>query len=141
MKLRARGLQSSDPEHIRLYGQFPTGLLYSYNPLNTKKFPVDKEYPNDFNGKVYYQLVGADGDFKVKGDIGNFDVTKHLRDLKMPVLILAGRYDRVAVPKFTVLFKSYCPQATFIMFEHSGHWPQLEEPEKTFSAITSFLKK
>ena len=45
----------------------------------------------------------------------------------MPVLIETGRYDRVAVPWMAVKFKEYCPQAEFVMFEHSGHNPQVEE--------------
>ena len=64
-----------------------------------------------------------------------------LKDLKMPVLIVAGRYDRVSVPVFAVQYKTYCPQARFVMFEKSGHNPQVEEPEKEFKIIREFLAK
>jgi proline iminopeptidase len=59
----------------------------------------------------------------------------------MPVLIYGGRYDRVAVPRMMVEFKMYCPQAEFVMFEKSGHNPQVEEPSKLFSVIREFLRK
>ncbi len=36
-------------------------------------------------------------------------------------------------------YKEYCPQAKFVMFEKSGHNPQVEEPEKLFPLIESFL--
>ena len=98
-----------------------------------------KPYPNSFNSKLYYQMVGKDGDFIVGNDIGNFDFRKDLKNLTMPVLIYGGRYDRVAVPVMMVKFKEYCPQAQFIMFEKSGHNPQVEEPEKLFPAIEKFL--
>ncbi len=58
----------------------------------------------------------------------------------MPVLIIARRYDRVAVPKFSIRYKKLCPQAKFVMFEHSGHYPQIEEQEKEFELIRTFLK-
>ncbi|MEO6490992.1 MAG: alpha/beta hydrolase, partial [Ferruginibacter sp.] len=88
-----------------------------------------------------YQMVGKDGDFIVGNDIGNFDFRKQLKDLKMPVLIVAGRYDHVAVPWMQVKYKLYCPQAQFVMFERSGHNPQVEEPGKYFALLRSFLAK
>jgi len=84
-------------------------------------------------------MVGKDGDFIVGNDIGNFDFRKDLKNLKMPVLIIGGRYDRVAVPWMMVKYKEYCPQARFVMFEHSGHNPQVEEPAKEFAIIHKFL--
>ena len=59
----------------------------------------------------------------------------------MPVLIIAGRYDRVAVPYIMVKYKEYCPQAKFVMFEKSGHNPQIEQPEEDFTLIREFLEK
>jgi proline iminopeptidase len=84
-------------------------------------------------------MAGKDGDFIVGNDIGNFDFRKELKNLKMPILIIGGRYDRVAVPWMMIKFKEYCHQAQFILFEKSGHNPQVEEPEKEFPMIESFV--
>ena len=86
-------------------------------------------------------MVGRDGDFELTSDIGNFDYRKQLKDLKMPILIYGGRYDRVAVPRMMVEYKLYCPQAEFFMFEESGHNPQVEEPSALFALIREFLRK
>jgi proline iminopeptidase len=140
MMLRAQGYKSSDEIHVNLYNKFIHGLIFSYCPNNSKNLPVDDNYPNQSNNKVYYQIVGPDGDFILGNDAAKFDVTNELKNLKMPILIIAGRFDRISVPKYAVLYKKYCPQAKFVMFEHSGHGPQVEEPEKTFSLITNFLQ-
>jgi proline iminopeptidase len=116
----------------------PYGFLYSYNPENFKR-GSSKPYPNSMNTKLYYQMVGKDGDFIVGNDIGNFDFRKQLKDLKMPILIYGGRFDRVAVPWMMVKYKEYCPQAKFVMFEKSGHNPQVEEPTAVFKLIREFL--
>lgn len=139
MKIREQGAISSDEDHQAIYGRVPYGFLYAYNP---EKFTGrgGRPYPNAFNSKLYYQMVGKDGDFIVGSDIGNFDFRKDLKNLKMPVLVIAGRYDRVAVPWMQVKYKEYCPQAQFVMFEKSGHNPQVEEPEKEFRIIAEFLK-
>lgn len=139
MILRRQGFVSSDPIHQEVYGRVPYGFLYAYNPGNfTGRGSVP--YPNRFNTALYYQMVGADGDFSVSSDIGNFDFRKDLKNLKMPILILAGRYDRVAVPCMMVQYKEFCPQAQFVMFEKSGHNSFVEEPAETFSLIRDFLK-
>jgi proline iminopeptidase len=148
-KIREQGAVSSDPAHLEIYGRVPYGFLYAYNPDNFRNrstvtagqtaVPVKKPYPNPFNSKLYYQMVGKDGDFIVGNDIGNFDFRAKLKDLKMPVLIYGGRYDRVAVPEMMVKYKEYCPQARFVLFEFSGHNPQVEEPDKLFPLLNEFL--
>jgi proline iminopeptidase len=148
-KIREQGAVSSDPSHQEIYGKVPYGFLYAYNPDNFRNrvqvtagqtaVPVQKPYPNPFNSKLYYQMVGRDGDFIVGNDIGNFDFRARLKELKMPVLIYGGRYDRVAVPEMMIKFREYCPQARFMFFEYSGHNPQVEEPGKLFPLLEDFL--
>jgi proline iminopeptidase len=138
MKVRKQGAVSSDQIHQDIYSRVPYGFLYAYNPENFNNVGR-KPYPNSNNTKLYYQMVGRDGDFLVGSDIGTFDFRKQLKDLKMPILIYAGRYDRVAVPWMEVQYKEYCPQAEFVMFEKSGHNPQVEEPEVLFNLLRKFL--
>jgi len=141
MAARKKGSISSSNNHQEIYGQVPYGFLYAYNPDKFLSRGKRKPYPNPFNTKLYYQIVGPDGDFIVTSDMAKYDVRQKLKTLKMPVLIVAGRYDRVAVPWMQVQYKKYCPQAQFVMFEKSGHNPPLEEPEKEFPLIIDFLSK
>jgi proline iminopeptidase len=145
MRIRDAGGISSDIDHQEVYGRVPYGFLYAYNPARFEpKAPTGPKkppYPNRFNSKLYYQMVGKDGDFYVGNDIGNFDFRKQLKDLKMPILVIGGRFDRVATPEMMIKYKKFCPQAEYIMFERSGHNPQVEEPEKEFAAIRAFMKK
>ena len=138
MKVRKQGAVSSDQIHQEIYCRVPYGFLYAYYPENFNK--RNKTCPNFMNTKLYYQMVGRDGNFLVGSDIGTFDFGKQLKDLKMPILIYGGHYDRVAVPWMMVKYKEYCPQAKFIMFEKSGHNPQVEESEVLFKRIREFLK-
>src|SRR5450432_406197 len=149
MKIREMGSVSSDPAHQDLYGRVPYGFLYAYNPDNFRQRKivtpgqttnsVQSPYPNPFNSKLYYQMVGKDGDFIVGNDIGSFDFRSKLKNLKMPVLIYGGRFDRVAVPEMMIKYREYCPKARFEMFEYSGHNPQVEEPAKLFPLLQEFL--
>ena len=138
MEVRIQGFVSSDPIHYKIYDRVPYGFLYAYNPNNFKP-SGRKPYPNPLNRRLYYQMVGRDGDFELTSDIGTFDFRTQLKDLDMPILIYGGRYDRVAVPRMMVEFKIYCPQAEFVIFEESGHNPQVEEPSRLFKVISEFL--
>jgi len=140
MEVRMQGAVSSDPIHYEIYDKVPYGFLYAYNPENFKP-SGRKPYPYKSNKKLYYQMVGKDGDFELTSDIGTFDYRIQLKELEMPVLIYGGRYDRVAVPWMMVEYKLYCPQAEFFMFEESGHNPQVEEPSALFALISEFLSK
>ena len=137
MKLRNEGYNSSSTELQKVYN-VPGGLLYFYDASNYYKF---RHNPFSFNPKVYYQIVGADGDFLIGGDIGKLDFRTQLKTLKMPVLIIAGRFDRISVPRYAVKYKQYLPNAKFVMFEKSGHNPYMEQHDKYFNLVTEFLKQ
>jgi proline iminopeptidase len=134
-KLRDEGFVSSSPEHQEAY-TLPSSLLYYYDGTNASKVRKDSLI---MNTEVYYTLVGFDGDFIIGGDVSKLDFRKDLKDLNMPMLIIEGRYDRVAIPKWSVKFKEYAPQARFIMFEKSGHAPYIEETDKYFNLLNEFL--
>ena len=138
MVLRSKGFRSSDPAHDELYNQFPMDMVQSYCPTNN--FKHRKSCESTFNNEVYYQIAGPDADFYVSGDISKFDVTGDLSKLEMPMLIIAGRYDRALNPKYSLEYKKFCPRAKFVMFEYSGHNPQIEESQLEFKLINSFLK-
>jgi proline iminopeptidase len=134
-ELRSAGLHSSAKEHQKAY-ELPDGLLYFHDASIAEKLPKEA---NDTNTDVYYAIVGDDGDFLIGGDIAALDFRTQLKTLKMPTLIVTGRYDRVALPRFAVQFKKYAPQAQFVMFERSGHLPFIEEPEEFFKLLREFL--
>ena len=135
-KLRNEGFNSSTPEHQAAYS-VPAGLLYFYDASNAAKIKND----TGFNSQVYYTLVGYDGDFIIGGDIAKLDFRTKLKNLAMPILIIEGRFDRVAVPKFSVKYQEYVPQAKFVMFEKSGHNPYVEEKDKYFELLNEFMQK
>jgi proline iminopeptidase len=135
-KLRAMGLRSSAPEHQSIYDSIPLGLFYFYDASKAALLPGDPS-----NNDVYYAIAGDDADFTIGGDIASLDFRADLRKLTMPILVIAGRYDRISLPEYAVKYKTYAPQARFVMMEKSGHFPYIEEPEKMLSVLRDFLGK
>jgi proline iminopeptidase len=73
------------------------------------------------------------------GDLGNLDFGPRLKEIEIPALIIGGRFDRVSLPKYVLQYKKFIPQAKFVMFENSGHFPYIEETQKFYETIEAFL--
>ena len=92
------------------------------------------------NPDVYFAIIGRDADFFVGGSMIDTDFRKELKEIKSPTLIIAGRYDGVSTPEYAIQYRTYMPQAKFVMFEQSSHNPYLEEPDKFYSLFEEFFK-
>ena len=135
--LRALGYVSSQEPLKTVYGNFPTKYIYYHN--TSLKQNVPKENYRGWANDVYVEIIGRDGDFDVSGSMINQDYRQQLKDVKAKTLIIAGRYDGVSTPEFAVQYKTFMPQAQFVMFEQSAHNPYLEEPEKFYELFESFF--
>ncbi len=133
-EVRAEGYHSSEKRHQKAY-QLPAELLYFYNASNANK--VSQEW----NPEVFFAIAGDDANFLIGGDIAKLDFRNQLKSLTMPILILAGRFDRIGLPRYSLQFKNYAPQARFVMFEKSGHYPFIEENAETVRILKEFLGK
>ncbi len=136
--LRKEGFVSSDPEFKEVYGSFPTKYIYYHNTELIRLMPPDAK--RTWSDEVYYTMVGRDGDFHVTGCIGDIDFRRQLKDVKVPTLIVAGRYDGVSTPEYALQYKQFMPQAQFVMFEKSGHNPYLEEARAFSEVFDKFMK-
>ncbi len=131
--LRRKGRLSCDPDYQALEGRVPPSLFLFYNAA--------RAFPLDVNVDVYCQIAGRDADVTLGGDLASFDFRRLLRDIQTPSLILAGRFDRVSLPRYAVQYRTLMPQAEFVIFEQSGHMPFVEEPERHDSVLRTFLTR
>ena len=62
-----------------------------------------------------------------------------LGEIRIPTLIIQGRHDRARTPEHGALMRERIPGARMEVLEHSGHTPQLEEPEAFYNLALPFL--
>ncbi len=87
-------------------------------------------------------FVGDDVEFFIGGEVTKLpDFRPRLKELRMPVLILAGRYDRALCPKYQYDFQRFAPQAEFVWMERSGTFSHVEEPDEVFALVRRFLAR
>ncbi len=137
LALRAQGVRSTDARVQRLYAVHAP-LIRFYNPDNASAIPSE---PGSKNAALYPVFVGDDVEFFLGGEVARLpDFRPRLKELRMPTLILAGRYDRALSPKYQLDFVRYAPQAVFHWMERSGTFSHIEEPETVIALLRRFIR-
>jgi proline iminopeptidase len=73
------------------------------------------------------------------GDSAPFDVRDRLGTLTTPTLVMAGRDDFILGPEYADVLTEHVPHAREVLFEHSGHFAHLEQPEAFAKAVLDFV--
>lgn len=136
LAFRAQGVPSTDPRVQQLYAVHAR-LCRFYDPENASR--VQSE-PGSKNAALYPVFAGDDVEFFIGGEVARLpDFRPRLRELSMPVLILAGRYDRALCPRYQLDFARCAPQAEFHWMERSGTFSHIEEPESVMALLRRFF--
>src|SRR5262245_29898447 len=85
---------------------------------------------------IYGIMQGPE--WTVTGNLKDWDVTKRLGELELPVLITSGRYDEMTPTLVEPLIEGI-RGAEAVLFEESAHLAMVEEPERYRRTIESFL--
>jgi proline iminopeptidase len=71
---------------------------------------------------------------------GGYEMTWNPDELRCPVLSVMGRYDFAVPHTLWDAARANLPRHTYVLFERSGHTPQLEEPELFERLLIDWLK-
>ena len=100
-----------------------------WSPENRDRFMVHaSEY--SFNRNVNEVL---------NADLKRFDLNPELPKFRCPTLVMTGRYDMNVAPSVAWKIHRAISGSQFVVFEHSGHLPYFEEPEKFTKTLEDFL--
>lgn len=87
---------------------------------------------------VYRAMWGEESEFKITGTLATFDVTDRLHTIRVPTLVIVGAYDMPTVAMAQKIAQSI-PNARLEVFEHSHHFPFIEETEKFLNVMQQFI--
>ena len=74
-------------------------------------------------------------------NLPNYDLRSQLAKVETPTLIIVGRHDWITPVEASEELASLMPNAELVVFEDSGHSPQLEENERFIATIRDFLAR
>lgn len=121
--------------------------LRADNPADVQKYIRLSLAMSFYSPKVRNRILKKAGPVKYNGhqenllwkDAERHDLTHDLKLLTLPVLVTTGRYDANIAPRTSWVIHQAIKGSQFIVFERSGHFPMIEEPENFFSVIDIFL--
>lgn len=87
----------------------------------------------------HFQWHHATHNYAFAHNLPNFDIKPRLHEVKVPVLITHGRHDWIIPLVAAEDMKRLYPNARLVIFEKSGHSPQVEEVEAWEAAVRQFL--
>jgi len=89
------------------------------------------------NPEVYHTMNGP-SEFHVIGTLKEWDITARLGEIRVPTLVISGRYDE-ATPAIAETVHQGIPGSEWVLFEHSSHMPHAEEPDRFMQVLNRFL--
>lgn len=71
----------------------------------------------------------------------DYDIKDKLPAIEVPTLVTVGRHDWITPVAASETIADLVPNSELVIFEKSGHAPQLEEPEKFQKIVRDFLDR
>ncbi|BBX63489.1 proline iminopeptidase [Mycobacterium saskatchewanense] len=105
-----------------------------------RPWPRDLEDAFRNMGAEIFETMFGPSDFHIVGTIRDWDVFDRLPEIRVPTLVLAGRYDE-CVPEHMEEMHRRIAGSRFELFESSAHMPFIEEPERFDRVMREFLRQ
>jgi proline iminopeptidase len=135
-ELHAAGVPSTDSSLAVLFGQAARVVRF-YNPANAALLAAE---PGARNADLYSHFVGDDVDFLVSGQIPAIpDFRPRLPEIRVPVMVLAGRHDRALHPALQREFVAADPRIALHVLERSGSFCHVEEPDAVHTLLRALI--
>lgn len=74
-------------------------------------------------------------------NLNGWDIRDRLHEIKVPVLITVGRHDWITPVEASEELHAGLPDSELVIFENSGHSPQIEEHDAWFETVREFLQR
>ena len=72
-------------------------------------------------------------------EASTMDLRPHLKDIQVPTLVIVGRHDFITNVAMAQEMVKHIPRARLELFEDSGHYVFVEEPQKFYRVIKEFV--
>lgn len=134
-QLRAAGVRSTDPRMAQIFSD-AARLVRFFDPGNAARVASES---GARNVALYPIFCGDDVDFIIGGQIPAIpDFRPRLCDLTMPLLVLAGRFDRALYPALQREILAHVRDAELHLLERSGSFSHVEEPGEVLQIARAF---
>ena len=138
--LRAQVLASWDREARAETQEDVASLMHDQWPFHFRdpRDPRIAEYERRTEGWVFAPDVMR---HMATASYGGMEVEDRLKDVPQPVLVLAGRHDRVCTAEASERMAKRLPNAELHVFEESAHMMFVEQEQEYLDVVRRFLRR
>jgi proline iminopeptidase len=133
-KYEAAG-EFEDPEYMKAVMVFYRNFL-----CRLDEWPPEFTYSFDHISKPVYGTMNGPNEFTMIGNTRYWDVTDQLHTIRVPTLVLGGKYDEVS-PVVAKELHKYIKGSELTIFPNSSHLAFWEERGAFMKRVLRFLKK
>jgi proline-specific peptidase len=126
---------TDSPEYKAAYRDFSLRHICRLDPR-----PECVTRTADKPGDDVYHTMWGPSEVHVTGNLKDWDVTSRLGEIRLPALVLGGRYDE-ATPVLTETVHRGIAGSEWVIFENSAHLPHVEETELYLRVLNRFLSR
>lgn len=102
------------------------------------RLPEELEYSIKHISRPVYETMNGPNEFTILGNLRYWDVKESVHEIRVPMLIVHGRYDEVS-PKIGADIHRRVKGSRLVVFKKSSHLPFWEERERFMSVLRGFL--
>lgn len=132
-KYESRG-DYENPEYVKA-----AMVYYKKHLCRLQEWPTEVTYSMEHISKPVYGTMNGPNEFTIIGNIRYWDVTSQLHRIKVPTLVLGGKYDEVS-PVVARDIHRHVKGSELTIFPHSSHLAFWEERDAFMTRILRFLK-
>ncbi len=114
--------------------------FYSRHICRLQPWPEGAASAFDHINLAVYHTMGGPSEMTILGNYRNWDRWDDLSKIKVPTLVISGRYDTIN-PADTLKIAALIPNATPKICENGSHLALYDDPDAYFKAIFAFLRK
>lgn len=122
-----------NPEYLKAVNVF-----YRKHLCRLKEWPPEVTYSLDHVSEPVYGTMNGPNEFTIIGNIRYWDVTSQLHKIKVPTLVLTGKYDEVS-PIVGKDMHKHIRNSEFTIFPNSSHLSFWEERDAFMRRVLRFL--
>lgn len=90
------------------------------------------------NQDLYVSMQGP-SEFGIAGKLANWDVSKELKNIKIPTLVIGGNHDTMD-PKYMEWMSKQLPKGSFLLCENGSHFSMYDDQKTYMEGLIRFIK-
>jgi len=122
--------------------EYQTAMLVFYARHVCRLQPMPDYVRRAFDniGQEVYNTMNGPSEFHVIGALKDWDITARLGEIRLPTLLLSGRYDE-ATPTIMQVVHQGIAGSEWVLFEESSHMCHCEEETRYFPVVNEWLAR